>query len=426
MDKKIYIDTLGCSKNTYDSGVLAAGLVDKGCQIVFNPEEANVLIVNTCGFIESAKRESIQRIFELSSEKADSKKQLIVTGCLSERYRNDLIKEMPEVDIFFGVDEYEKLIEVLTSEPAKANGQYFDEGSYIGYLKIAEGCDNNCTFCAIPKIRGKYRSKPIEECLIEAKKMATFGIKELIIIAQDTSQYGIDLYGKVVLPKLLKELCKIEEFEMIRLMYVYDNGITDELIEVISLEDKICKYIDIPIQHISDNVLHRMNRRSTGKSIRETIKKLRIKIPGIHIRTTLLVGFPGETDSDFEELLDFIDEYKIDRLGAFGYSDEDGTAAFNLDDKVDINVIERRVDAVMQRQMDISARINQDKIGKNYKVIVDEEIEKGMYAGRMEFDAPEIDCEVTFESKMPHVPGDIVNVIILNAFEYDLEGEEIL
>lgn len=449
--KNIYIDTLGCAKNEYDSQMLAAALVERGCSIVFEPEDADIMIVNTCGFIEDAKKESIARIFELAEEKGRGMK-LVVTGCLSERYHSELAEEMPEVDMFFGVNDYDRLPDILIGDreddadkaaapevAARSSDMVgdvlddlryrkrdFDEGAYTGYLKIAEGCNNACSFCAIPSIRGHYRSKRIEDCVREAQDMADAGIRELILIAQDTSQYGRDLYGKLCLPELLKKLCAIDGIEWIRLMYVYDNGITDELVETIANEPKICKYIDMPIQHVSDNVLHRMRRQSTGASIRAAITMLRERIPEVHIRTTLLVGFPGETEEDMNELLGFIDTMKIDRLGAFAFSDEEGTPSYELDGKLDEETKQARRNAVMEHQLRVSEELNEKKIGKVYEVIVDEMIDEDVYSGRTRYDSPEIDCNVAFRSTRDLYPGDIVNVRIDNAYEYDLEGEEVL
>ena len=455
MSKNIYIDTLGCAKNEYDSQMLAAALVERGCSIVFEPEDADIMIVNTCGFIEDAKKESIARIFELAEEKGRGMK-LVVTGCLSERYHSELAEEMPEVDMFFGVNDYDRLPDILLGsgpdeerpqgresaapeEAARSSDMVgdvlddlryrkrdFDEGAYTGYLKIAEGCNNACSFCAIPSIRGHYRSKRIEDCVREAQDMADAGIRELILIAQDTSQYGRDLYGKLCLPELLRKLCAIDGIEWIRLMYVYDNGITDELVETIANEPKICKYIDMPIQHVSDNVLHRMRRQSTGASIRAAINMLRERIPEVHIRTTLLVGFPGETEEDMNELLDFIDTMKIDRLGAFAFSDEEGTPSYELDGKLDEETKQARRNSVMEHQLKVSEELNERKIGKVYEVIVDEMIDEDVYSGRTRYDSPEIDCNVAFRSTRDLYPGDIVNVRIDNAYEYDLEGEEVL
>ncbi len=437
--KKIYIDTLGCAKNTYDSQMLAAELVKQGCELVDSAEEADIMVVNTCGFIEDAKTESIERIFELVNVKNESdEKKLVVTGCLSQRYHKELSKEMPEVDMFFGVNEYDKMTDIMLSDNSDVRDGISDSvddlsyrtrvipsGSYSEVLKIAEGCNNACSFCAIPAIRGKYRSKKFEDCIREAKDMAADGIKELIIIAQDTSQYGKDLYGEVRLPELLRELCKIEGIEWIRLMYVYDNGITDELIETMATEPKICKYIDIPIQHVSNNVLHAMRRQSTKESIISCIKRLRERIPEIHVRTTVLVGFPGETEEDLQELIDFIDEMKIDRLGAFAFSDEEGTPSYELDGKLPLEIKEARRDLVMEHQCNVSEELNERKIGRVFDVIIDEIEQDGYYVGRTRFDAPEIDCEVSFKSDKEHELGEIVKVRIDNTYEYDLEGEEV-
>lgn len=437
-NKTFYIDTLGCAKNDYDSQVLAAELMERGCTLSDSPELADILIVNTCGFIESAKVESIEHIFNMAALKGETKK-LVVTGCLSERYHEDLAKEIHEVDIFTGVNDYDELPDLLLSDnevmadsvkgkvgkvlPYKE--RILPNNSYSGVLKIAEGCNNTCAFCAIPKIRGPFRSKKIEDVVREAKVMAERGIKELTIIAQDTSYYGKDLYGSAMLPKLLEELCKVDGIEWIRLMYVYDDGITDELIETIASNDKICNYLDIPIQHISDNVLSRMRRNSTGDSIRETFKKLRENIPDIHIRTTMLVGFPGESEEDFEELLDFVREAKIDRLGVFAFSDEEGTLSHRLDGKLPEDIKEVRRDSIMELQVGISEELNRKKIGRIFEVMVDEVQADGEYIGRTRYDAQEIDNEVSFVSKRVLKPGDIINVEITEAYEYDLVGEEV-
>lgn len=464
--KKVFIDTLGCAKNEYDSQVMAAALVDSGFELTDDAFESDIMIVNTCGFIEDAKKESINRILELADEFGE-KKKLVVTGCLSERYHDELVKEMPEVDMFFGVNDYDRLPDLLEGLESGAERDKVDKSlddlryrrrefgndedagdtRFYGYLKIAEGCNNACSFCAIPLIRGHYRSKRIEDCVREAREMAEAGIKELIVIAQDTSQYGKDLYGEVRLPQLLHELCRIEGIEWIRLMYVYDNGITDELIDAIASEPKVCNYIDMPIQHISDNVLKLMRRQSTGDSIKAVITKLRERIPDVHVRTTLLVGTPGETEADFDELVDFIDSFDIDRLGAFAFSDEEGTLSHLMDDKVPQEIAEMRRDTVMEHQLAVSEKLNEKKLGKVMEVIVDEAIELdagdivedfdniddsirdqiiNTYSGRTRYDAPEIDCAVTFTSnRMDIFPGDVVKVLITDAYEYDLEGKEV-
>lgn len=446
----IYIDTLGCAKNEYDSQMLAASLIDRGCRIAVSAEDADIIIVNTCGFIEAAKRESIERILELAeaagkgdtvnSDEGHSIK-LVVCGCLAEKYHEELAAELPEVDMFFGVNDYDDLPDILMGTKNADNGdpdmvgsslddlryrkRKFEDGAHYGYLKIAEGCDNACSFCAIPSIRGPYRSKRIEDCICEAEDMADAGIRELILIAQDTSRYGIDIYGEIRLAELLRKLCKIKGIEWIRLLYVYDNNITDELIEVIKNEPKICNYIDMPIQHISDKVLKIMRRASRSASIKATIDKLRAEIPDVHIRTTLLVGSPGETEKDIEELLAFIDEYKIDRLGAFAYSDEDGTPAFEMDGKNPSEVAEERRRRVMEHQRAVSEALNALKVGKTYEVIIDEVIDDDqiIYVGRSRYDAPDIDCEFTFTGPEGYKPGDVVNVKVSSAYEYDLEGQ---
>lgn len=465
--KKVFIDTLGCAKNEYDSQIMAAALVDSGFELTDDALESDIMIVNTCGFIEDAKKESIGRILELADEFGERRK-LVVTGCLSERYHDELVKELPEVDLFFGVNDYDRLPDLLDGIDSSDGpdrvlkglddlryrrrdfeyDQNLNNTKVYGYLKIAEGCNNACSFCAIPLIRGPYRSKRIEDCVREAREMAAAGIKELIVIAQDTSQYGKDLYGEVRLPQLLHELSAIDGIKWIRLMYVYDNGITDELMEAIASEPKVCNYIDMPIQHISDNVLKLMRRQSTGDSIRAVITRLRERIPDVHVRTTLLVGTPGETDADFDELIGFIDSFDIDRLGAFAFSDEEGTLSHLMDDKVPEETAEMRRDAVMEHQLAISEKLNERKLGKVMEVIVDEVIELdagdivedfdniddsirdrviNTYSGRTRYDAPEIDCAVTFTSnRMDICPGDVVNVLITDAYEYDLEGKEVI
>ena len=403
-----------------------------------SPEEADILIVNTCGFIEAAKVESIEHIFNMAALKGESKK-LVVTGCLSERYHEDLSKEIPEVDLFTGVNDYDDLPGLLLAESTgdKVQGEVeavlpyrkrvFPEGTYTASLKIAEGCNNTCAFCAIPKIRGPYRSKRIEDCVREAEDMAAAGVRELVVIAQDTSYYGKDLYGKAMLPELLHELCKVDGIRWIRLMYVYDDGITDELIETMKQEDKICNYIDIPIQHVADPVLKGMRRKSTGDSIRKTIAKLRKEIPDIHIRTTILVGFPGETEEDFNELLDFVEETRIPRLGAFAFSDEEGTLSYRMAGKLDEETKNERVEVLMRLQSGISDSLNEEKIGKTYEVMVDEAVDEEAcrYLGRTRYDAPEIDDAVEFTGTTSHQPGDIVFVNVTDSSEYDLYGEEV-
>ena len=438
---KIYIETLGCPKNFNDSDVAAGILEAAGHTMVRNPEESQLMMVNTCGFINDAKTESIEKIFELIGYKeADPEKILIVSGCLSKRYSLELYKEMPEVDLFLGVDEYEKLPEIIEeyqrdrlraikiqSCPVafpETGKRKLKDNPYTATIKVAEGCNNKCAYCVIPSIRGSYRSRKPEDILKEARWLADKGCRELILIAQDLTGYGYDFDGKLHLPELLKELCTVEKLHWIRLMYCYEDKITDELIKVMAEEEKICHYIDIPIQHASDRVLKAMNRRSTGKSIRNTIERLRRAIPDIHIRTTLITGFPGEKKEDFDILYDFADEIRFERLGVFAYSREEGTPAGDMKQQVRSDVKERRKNQIMSRQVEISLEKNQEKIGKVLEVLVEEKDEEGAYIGRTQYDAPEIDNSVIFKSQREHKPGEFVKVLVQDAFDYDLAGIE--
>ena len=436
---KIYMETLGCPKNFNDTQAAKGIMTEAGFEITEMPENADVIIVNTCGFINDAKKESISRIFELSEYKTENKK-LLVSGCLSERYADDLFEEMPEVDGFIGVNEYEKLPELLNSlmESKRYNWvsrhacdklvtmpRLLEENPYTATLKIAEGCNNRCAYCVIPSIRGPFRSKAKEDVIREAKWLAQKGCKELILIAQDVTLYGIDLYKRQALPELLRELCKIDGIRWIRLMYCYEDRITDELIEVMKTEPKICNYIDIPIQHSSDSVLKAMKRRSTEYSIRNTISKLKDAFPDIHIRTTLITGFPGETEEDFDKLLSFVEEMRFARLGVFAYSQEENTPAGEMENQIPEEIKQQRLDAIMRRQLDISLELNREKIGKVLDVITEEQDEDGSYIGRTVYDAPEIDNSVIFTSEREIKPGDIVKVLIQDAFDYDLTGMEV-
>ena len=438
---KINIQTLGCMKNVNDSQQAGALLESFGHKIIDNPSDADIIIVNTCGFIDDAKRESIDRILSMASIKDTNKNtKLVVSGCLSQRYVEELTEEMPEVDCFVGVNEYEKLPQILERVydgerisiarsydhgPLKYFERKLPENPYSMHIKIAEGCNNGCAYCIIPKIRGPFRSLPIDDILKDAEKLAAAGCKELVLIAQDLTYYGKDLYGDFVLPELLRKLCKVEGIKWIRLMYCYQERITDELIDVIASEEKICKYIDIPLQHSSDKVLNLMRRRTTQAEIQATIDKLRERIPDIHIRTTLIVGFPGETEEDFNNLYDFVESNKFERLGVFKYSREEGTAAAKMSDQVDEEIKEDRLDAIMNLQMGISLQSNKEKIGRIMPVIIDE-IEEDGYVGRTQYDAFEIDNSVIFTTKEnnSHKVGDIVDVRIIDAYDYDLVGEE--
>ncbi len=436
-NKKVFIDTLGCPKNFNDSEFAAGILEENGYEIINSPEDADIIMVNTCGFINDAKKESIEHIFEMSERRKDGGK-LVVSGCLSQRYSEELSKEIPEADCIIGVNQYSNLPEILSdidNNHVAANSCDLDylektvrklsDNPYTATLKIAEGCNNTCTYCIIPVIRGNFRSKKMEDIIAEATELANAGCKELILIAQDVTYYGKDLYGKFALPELLRKLCKIDGIEWIRLMYCYDERITDELIQVMAEEEKICKYIDIPLQHASDNILKSMRRQTTRKSIKETLAKLKAAMPDIHVRTTLIVGFPGETEDDYDQLLELVESERFSRLGVFTYSQEENTVAAEMDNQIDEDIKQIRFDGVMRRQMLISSELNQEKIGKIFDVIVDSMDEDGSFIGRTRFDAPEIDNSVIFTSKNKLQPGDIVKVKINDAFDYDIVGEEL-
>lgn len=431
--KKIYIKTLGCEKNTVDSSCAAAILKQNGCKIVDDPGSADYLMVNTCGFIDDAKVQSIESIFELVNGKTDRQK-IIVSGCLSQRYSAELAREIPEVDYFIGVNDYDKLPLILSQNADRINcspaektfkelPRSIEKGSVSASIKIAEGCNNICSYCIIPFIRGRYRSRSLRSVLTEAELLAKSGVKELVVIAQDTTFYGKDLKKKDALSELLHELCKINGFKWIRLMYCYEDEINQSLIDTIKNEEKIVKYIDIPIQHCSDRILKAMNRKSTRKSIENTINKLRKQIPGIVIRTTLITGFPGETKEDFAELYQFVSDMKFDRLGVFPYSKEEGTKAAEMKPQVRSDVKQRRCDKIMELQKVISLENNQKYIGQTLEVLIEEDLNDGSYSGRSSFDAEGIDNGVIVFSDKKLKIGEFVNVLIEDAFDYDLSGK---
>ena len=445
----VYISTMGCPKNIVDSENLAGLLESRGYAVVDTPEAADWMIVNTCGFIGDAKEESIARIFELAAVKAEAAekggaKRLLVSGCLSERYLKELYKEMPEVDVFCGVNDYEVVPDLMRDydadrervavkcEPGKAYPEFgtrkrMKESPWTAYLKIAEGCDNVCTYCIIPKIRGPYRSRRPGSILEEARKLAAEGVKELVLVAQDVTAYGYDFDQKYHLAELLRELCRIDGIVWIRLLYCYEDRITDELIDTIANEPKICKYIDIPLQHASTRVLRAMKRRSTFTSTERTLRKIRRKIPGIVVRTTLITGFPGETKEDFKILYDFVKSERFGRLGVFPYSKEEGTEAARMDHQIRRDVKERRRDKIMELQRGISLDNNKTYVDRVLPVLIEEPDgeENGIYTylGRSEYDAPEIDNGVIVRSDRPLVPGTFVDVRIEDAYDYDLVGE---
>ena len=499
---KIYMETLGCPKNFNDSEVVAGILERTGHEVFFAGEDqekviraADAVIVNTCGFINDAKKESIDVILEMAKVcRGKKRKLLIVTGCLSQRYGEELFEEIPEADLILGVNDYEKLPELLDEYSAETSAdpkrqkhlnpyeKEFEPGCRKLFgekssrtLKIAEGCNNRCSYCVIPQIRGPYRSRPKEEILKEAETLAKDGCKELILIAQDVTAWGTlqrspDIKaanrGKLAeapaadkkegsggdLPELLRELAKIRGIKWIRLMYCYPERISDELIEVMASEEKICNYIDMPLQHVNSRILNAMNRHSNKKDIREIVGKLRAAMPDIHIRTTFITGFPGETEEEYKELMDFAEEMKFERMGAFAYSREEGTKAAEMPDQIPEEIREERRYALMRRQADISLAVNMKKIGKIIETLIEEEDEENLlpaemsgdgaetrqgegskdgaekahvYIGRSPYDAPEIDDSVIVKTDKKHMPGDMIRVKITDAFDYDLTGEEV-
>lgn len=425
---KINIITLGCSKNVVDSEHIAAQLRAEGYEPVHdsNDTDARIVVINTCGFIGDAKEESINMILESAQMKEEGLiDRLFVIGCLSERYADELRAEIPEVDEYFGARDLTGVIKALGArqKPELETERVLSTPAHYAYLKISEGCNWHCSYCAIPLIRGKHVSVPMEILLEEAEKLAAKGVRELIVIAQDTTYYGVDLYGERKLAELLRRLAKVEGIEWIRLHYTYPTGFPDEVIETMRDEPKICKYIDIPLQHISDNVLSGMKRNITKAQTIELMEKLRREIPDIAIRTTLLVGFPGETEADTEELIHFVQEQKFERLGVFPYSEEEGTpAGENMSDDIPQEEKERRAERIMELQSNISAAANVSKIGKRMKVIVDRR-EGDYYIGRSQWDSPEVDQEILIASKKPLRPGTFHDVVITGAEEYDLYAE---
>ncbi|MGB3368422.1 MAG: 30S ribosomal protein S12 methylthiotransferase RimO [Acidaminobacteraceae bacterium] len=441
MNYKVYFETLGCSKNQVDTEVMIGLMTQNDYYFTTDVEEAEVIVVNTCGFIESAKVESINTILELIEHKKQGKCEVfVVTGCMAERYASDLVSELPEVDAFIGTTKFDEILpivdEVLKSgQPSVNTGDIdknFDENlprhlltpDHFAYLKIAEGCDNFCTYCIIPKLRGKFRSRKLEDVVSEAKKLAAGGVKELIIIAQDTTRYGLDIYGEYKLADLLEQLNDIEGIKWIRLQYCYPDVIDQKLINAIANCDKVVKYLDIPIQHGSDSVLKRMNRRTSKAHIRDTIEKLRLLVPNIVIRTTLIVGFPGETDEEFNELLEFVNELKFDKLGAFMYSMEEDTAAALLPNQIDEEVKTERHAQILEAQMYISQKKLESFIGREVEVVIEEEVEgEEVYVARSSQDAPEVDGVVYVNTSKELNIGDFITVKIIDSMEYDLIGE---
>ena len=436
---KIALESLGCSKNLMDAEIMTGILKEKGYEFVEEFAEADIIIVNTCGFIRDAKQESIDTIVELSQLKEFGKlKYLIVTGCLAQRYADELLEEIPEIDAIVGTGNFMNISEIIDRLESEKNvteigniefafdetlPRYVSTPEHMAYLKIGEGCSNHCTYCIIPKLRGKYRSRKIEDIVEEAKSLASEGVKELVVIAQDTTRYGEDLYGEAKLAELLEELAGIEGIKWIRIMYSYPESITEKLIDVIAAHDNICSYFDMPIQHASNRVLKRMNRRTSKEDIRNKVEMIRSKIPDAVIRTTVIVGFPGETEEDLEELIEFMKEIKFDRLGAFAYSREEDTPADRMDGHMDEEIKEERRERVMMVQQAISEEINQKREDKVFEVLIEEEAEEGVYVGRTQGDAEEIDSVVYVNSDEELEIGSFVNVYITEAMEYDLIGD---
>lgn len=439
MAVKVSMISLGCSKNQVDAEHLLAMLAQDGCTLCGDVSESDVVIINTCGFIQSAKEEAIENILEMAALKKEGTiKGIVVTGCLAERYRDEIIKEMDEVDVVLGIGSNDKICEAVKKAASGEKMTAYGEKEalclsgervlttlpYYAYLKIAEGCDNCCTYCAIPHIRGRFRSRPMEELIEEARWLASEGVKELVVVAQDTTRYGEDIYGEYKLAALLKELCKIDGLRWIRTLYCYPDKITEELIDVIASEKKLVKYLDIPIQHCEEAVLRNMNRPMDRPSLMALMRKLRERIPGLTLRTTVMVGFPGETEEQFTALSEFIEEVRFDRLGCFAFSPEEGTVAADMENQIDEDVKKRREEVIMTQQSIIMEQLNAEKIGERVECIVEGFDRYGdCYFGRTAADAPDVDGKVFFTSEDSLQMGDFVKVRVNEVMDYDLVGE---
>ncbi|RGT74595.1 30S ribosomal protein S12 methylthiotransferase RimO [Ruminococcus sp. AF18-22] len=436
---KLLFISLGCDKNLVDTEVMLGLLHEKGYQMTDDETEADVIVVNTCCFIHDAKEESIQNILDMARYKKEGRlKALIVTGCLAQRYRQEILEEIPEVDVVLGVTAYDKILEAVEEAlqgrseliledkdalPLVDTKRLVTTGGHFAYLKIAEGCDKHCTYCIIPKIRGTFRSIPMERLIREAEYLAEQGVRELILVAQETTLYGKDLYGQKTLPLLLKKLCEIKGIRWIRLLYCYPEEITDELIQVIKKEKKICHYLDLPIQHASDAVLKRMGRRTTKAELKEIIGKLRKEIPDICLRTTLITGFPGETEEQHEELMEFVDEMEFDRLGVFTYSAEEDTPAASMPDQIPEEIKEERQAQLMELQQEIAFENEEAMIGKEVLVMIEGKVaDENAYVGRTYRDAPNVDGLIFINTEEIMLSGDFAKVKVTGAVEYDLIG----
>lgn len=425
---KINVVTLGCSKNLYDSELLMAQLVANKFEVEHEAQQddSEIVIINTCGFVENAKQESIETILRYAEAKGEGLvDKVYVTGCLSQRYKDDLEKEIPEVDAFFGTRELPRLLKTLKADYKHelVGERLLTTPSHYAYFKIAEGCDRPCSFCAIPIMRGKHISTPIEDLIKQAKSLASQGVKELMLIAQDLTYYGLDIYKKRALAELIEKLTKVDGIDWIRLHYAYPSGFPMDVLDVMKAEDKVCNYLDIPLQHGSTKVLQAMRRGITREKTEELIDSIREKVPGIAIRTTLIVGYPGETEEDFQEMYDWVERSKFERLGVFTYSHEENTHAFNVEDDVPEELKKERSEKIMELQSGISYELNQQKIGKTFKVLFDR-IEGDYFIGRTEFDSPDVDNEVLVKKENEYVRiGDFAEVKVTNADHYDLYGE---
>lgn len=437
---KLLFISLGCDKNLVDSEVMLGLIRRKGYEITNEEREAEVIVVNTCCFVNDAKEESIATLLEMARLKEDGKaKVLLAAGCLAQRYKDEIQKEIPEVDGILGTTGYEEIVSAIEEAlegkrpahlkdidylPKAMEDRVLTTGGYYSYLKIAEGCDKHCTYCIIPKIRGKYRSIPMEELVRQAGVLAEKGVVELSLVAQETTRYGVDLYGKKMLPELLRKLCQIEGLRWIRILYCYPEEITEELLMTIRQEEKICKYLDMPIQHASDPVLKKMGRRTNRRELEATIAKIRELVPGITLRTTLISGFPGETQEDHQSLLSFVREQGFDRLGVFAYSQEEDTPAAAMEGQLEEEVKEARRDEIMAAQQEIAFHKAQEKIAQTVTVLVEGVIpEDGVYIGRTQGDAPDVDGYLFFSSSHELISGDMVRVLVTDAKGYDLVGE---
>ena len=432
--------SLGCDKNLVDSEVMLGLLAEKGYQMIDDETQADVIVVNTCCFIHDAKEESIQTILEMAEyKKTGNLKALIVTGCLAQRYNKEIVEEIPEVDAVLGTTSYDKIVEAIDKAlqgevtielndidalPKVDTKRIVTTGGHFAYLKIAEGCDKHCTYCIIPKIRGNFRSVPMEQLLNEAQVLADQGVKELILVAQETTLYGKDIYGEKSLHKLLRELCKVEGIQWIRILYCYPEEIDDNLIQVMKEETKICHYLDLPIQHASDRILKRMGRRTSKAQLVEIIERLRTEIPDISLRTTLITGFPGETEEDHEEVMEFVDQMEFDRLGVFTYSPEENTPAASMPDQIPEEVKEDRQAEIMELQQDIAFDLAEDMTGREVLVMIEGKVaDENAYVGRTYKDAPNVDGYIFVNTDVELMSGDFAMVRITGALEYDLIGE---